>query len=116
MQITGKATISVDGKELPTENGAKLTVAGVKRNVERHGGRTYYHEEEVAAELDCNILHTKDVDVVALSNMVGVTGLFKADTGQVFILRGGFTTEPVPIDASSGKSALKMAFQSVDKK
>ncbi len=40
-QITGKATIYVDGEQLQMENGAKANPGGISRQFERHGGRTY---------------------------------------------------------------------------
>ncbi|MBA1445881.1 MAG: phage tail tube protein [Gammaproteobacteria bacterium] len=41
MQITGKATISVDGNVLATEDGATLNPGGANRSPERHGNDTY---------------------------------------------------------------------------
>lgn len=114
-KITGKAVITVDGTRYATENGATLNPGGVNRAAERHGGETYFREEEVAPTLECNVLHTADTDILALSAIVGATVMFEAETGQKFLLRGGFTTEPVPLDTSSGKSALKMSARSCDK-
>jgi hypothetical protein len=113
-QIAGKAVVNFDGKQLATENGAKLNPGGVKRDAERNGGRTYWQEKEVAPDLECNVLLNSDADVIALSNAVGITVIFTADTGQKFVCRGGATTEPVMFDAGSGKGALKMCFDSVD--
>lgn len=114
-RITGIAEITVDGKRFAIENGATLNPGGINRTPERHGGDTFYKEEEVPPMLECNVLHTSETDIIALSNIVGATVLFKADTGQRFMLRGAFTTEPVVLDASSGKSALKMSARSCDK-
>jgi type 1 fimbria pilin len=113
-QLAGKATINFDGTQLATENGAKLNPGGANRKAERHGGRSYYQEEEVAGDLECQVLLTKDADVVALSNAVGITVQFTADTGQKFVCRGGVTTEPVVFDTGAGKAPLKMTFDSVD--
>jgi hypothetical protein len=114
MKITGKGTLTVDGTRFAIENGATLNPGGVNRVAERHGGETYYREEEVPPSLECNVLHTADTDILALSNLVGATVMFEADTGQKFLLRGAFATEPVPIDSSSGKSALKLSARGCD--
>src|SRR4030067_3407954 len=107
MKITGKAVITVDGTRYATENGATLNPGGVNRVPERHGGETYYREEEVPPMLECNVLHTADTDIIALSAITAATVMFEADTGQKLLLRGAFTTEPAVIDASSGKPARK---------
>ena len=113
-QITGKVVIRVDGEVLPTENQATLTPDGVTRNAERHGGKTYFSEEETAPMLECNILITKNVDVKALSNIIGATVLFEADTGQQYVMRQAFTTEVVSHNGS-GKTAMKMSSDTVEK-
>lgn len=113
-QITGKATIHVDGTIIPTENGATLNPGGANRKPERHGGVTYYVEEEVPPTVECTVQHTSEVDIVALSGIVGATVLFAADTGQKFTLRGAFATEPVSLNAGTGKAGLKLAANSCD--
>lgn len=115
MKITGKGVLTVDGTRFAIENGATLNPGGVNRAAERHGGETYYKEEEVPPTLEGNVLHTADTDIIALSNITDATVMFEADTGQKFLLRGAFTTEPVPLDSSSGKSALKMSARGCDK-
>lgn len=114
-KITGKAVITVDGTRFATENGATLNPGGNNRSPERHGGDTYYFEEEVAPMLECSVLHTADADIIALSDITGATVMFEADTGQKFLLRGAFTTEPAVLDGSSGKVALKMSARGCDK-
>lgn len=107
-QITGKVEIRVDGKKLATENRATLNPGGVTRAAERHGGKTYYGEEETPPLLETNVLITKETDVINLGSITGATVMFIADTGQKYVMRDAFTTEPVPHDGS-GKAALKMS-------
>lgn len=114
-QITGRATLYIDGAVIPAENGAKLNPGGVNRKAERHGGTTYYAEEEVMPTLECTVQHTAQVDIQQLSAIKDATVMFEADTGQKWALRGAFTTEPVDLDAGTGKSSLKMAAQSCDR-
>lgn len=114
-RITGIATIMVDGTRLATENGATLDPGGYNREPERHGGDTYYKEDEVPPMVECNVLHTSETDIIALSNITGATIVFEANTGQKYILRGAFATTPVPLDSGSGKSAMKISARSCDK-
>ena len=114
-RITGSGELTIDGTRFAIENGATLNPGGVNRVAERHGGETYYREEEVPPTFEGNVLHTSETDIIALSNIVGATLLFTANTGQSYLLRGAFTTEPVPLDTSSGKSALKMSARGCDR-
>lgn len=115
MHITGKAIINIDGQQLRTENGARLNAGGFNRNPERHGGETYYMEEDVAPTMECTVLHTAETNIIELSDITGATVIFEADTGQQYILRGAFTTEPVELDTSNGRATLRMAANSIDK-
>lgn len=112
-RITGRATIYIDGKRIPTENKAKLNPGGANRKEERHGGKTYFAEEEVPPGVECTVLHTADADIVALSAIVGATVIFEADTGQKYVLRGGFVTGPAELDGD--RVQLKLAADSCDR-
>ena len=114
-RLTGSAEITVDGKRYATENNATLNPGGVETTPERHGGDTFFKEEEVPPMIECAVLHTSDTDILALSAIRNATVLFKANTGQRFMLRGARTISPVTLDTSSGKSALKMSARSCDK-
>lgn len=113
-QIAGIATINIDGKELAVDNAAKMNPGGISRKPERHGGRNYFKEEETPASLEVSVLLTPDIDVIALSSYTNVTAQFKADTGQKYVLRAGYTEDPVEFDTSGGKTQLKLFFESCD--
>ena len=112
--LTGKVTIRVDGQVIAAENKATLNPGGVTRDPESHGGKTYYSEEDVPPLLEASVLITKETDVMALSSITGATVLFEANTGQKFMLRDAFTTDPVVFDGA-GKTALKMSAQAAEK-
>lgn len=114
-QLTGRADIYVDGKKLATEDGATLNPGGQNRKPERHGDDTYFTEEGVPPTVEGNLLHIKDVDVIALSAVKNATLMFHTDNGHKFMLRGAFITEPVHIDAKNGKCPIKFAARSCDK-
>lgn len=113
-QLVGKVTIRVDGNLLETENKATLTPEGVKREPIRHGGKTYYSEEETAPELVCKVLLTKSIDVKTLNEIDNATVLFEADTGHKYYLRKAFSTEVVAFDGE-GVAEMKMSADSTDK-
>jgi hypothetical protein len=108
-RITGRATINIDGASIPSENGAKINIGGVKRNPEVHGGEMYFSEEEMAGNIDCVVNHTADVDMFKLANISGATVLFHCDTGQKILMRGAVVTETLDLDAGKGKVGLKIA-------
>lgn len=114
-QITGKAVIHVDGQRLEMENGAQANPGGIARQFERHGGKTYNKEEEVPPSVEGNVLHTADTDVVALSSISGATVIFEADTGQKYVMGGSAVENPLPIDASTGKSAIRLVGDTWDR-
>jgi len=113
-QLSGKVSIRVDGDFIATENEATLTPDGVKRDPIRHGGKTYFSEEETAPELVCKVLLTKDVDVIKLNQITNATVLFEADTGQKYYMRGAFSTEVVPFEGK-GIAEMKMSANTVEK-
>ncbi len=114
-QLTDKATIRFGGVVQAMEDGVTFNPGGVNREGEVHGGRTYHKGSGVAPMLEGNILHTKDTDVIALSAMTGATVIVELNTGQRYIMRQAFTTEPVPIDSGTGKSPIKISAEKVDK-
>jgi len=113
MQITGKVTIRVDGEVIAAENNATLNPGGVTRDPESHGGKTYYSEVDTPPLMECSVIITKATDVIELNKITGATVLFKADTGQKFMMRDAFTTEPVVFDGA-GKTPWKMSAQAVE--
>ena len=114
MQLTGKAIIRADGLRLRTENGATLSLGGFNRTSERHGGQTYFKEDEVPPKLECSVLHDKDTNLLTLNNITGATIEYECDTGQIYILRDAFVIEPVSLDSGTGKASLMFEANSID--
>lgn len=114
-QITGKATIHVDGVQLRMAKGARLNVGGVSRSPERHGGTTYFAEEEQPPTLTGELLHDKDADLIADGDIRNATVIFEADTGQQYIMRGAYSQNPLELDSGNGRSELTLFGNSCDK-
>jgi len=107
-QITGRATIRVNGKVLKTENGATLNPGGSNRKGNPGGGTNHgYQEEDVIPSLECSVFHMKDTSLRELSDITDATIMFETDTGVKFTLREAYVTEPAVLDAGSGMVPLK---------
>lgn len=108
-KITGRAIIHVDGERLQTENGATLNPGGSNRTSMVGGGEVHgFQEEDVAPSMECSVRHKKGVSLRQLSDITDATVLFETDTGEQYILRDAFTTEPASLNAGDGTVALKM--------
>ncbi|SNT07746.1 phage tail tube protein [Pseudomonas segetis] len=108
-QVTGIATIRVDGVEFPTERGATLNPGGVNRTTRMAGKRVFYNEEPVAATLQCTVLHTAEVDPIDLNTIKNATVLVECDNGQDYMLSGAFVTETAEVNTGEGQVRLNMA-------
>lgn len=94
-QTTGIIKLKLDGSVIESENDATLNPGGIKRTPAVHGGKTYYTEEEVPAEVTFKVPLTKNVNVITLNEMKDKTLTFIADTGQRYLVRGAFTLDVV---------------------
>jgi|CXWL01.1.fsa_nt_gi hypothetical protein len=111
MQRLGKAFIKVDGKLLETMPGAKLNVGGVKRApVNGANAVLGFSEEIVNSMVECEISVSKDTKPLDYSKMADVSITFECDTGQTFVCKNAFLTEPPELTAQEGgKVPLKFA-------
>lgn len=114
-KITGIATISIDGAEIPSERGATLNPGGVNRAVKMAGHRPYYNEEPVAPTLQCTVLHTEDIDIIDLGKITGATVLFECDNGQDYALYDAFVTETAELNSGEGQVRLNMAARRIER-
>lgn len=87
-KVTGKAYISLDGNKLHSENGAELSPGGdiKKAQMSVHGLVGHAVEEIQAGKISCTLIHTSDIDVVALQNWSG-TAIFETDSGLRYMIR-----------------------------
>lgn len=114
-KITGRATITVDGKRFKTDKGATLNPGGANRTAIVGGGGVHgYQEEDVAPSIECTVYHHKDVSLRELSDITGATVLFETDTGKQWILRDAWTSEPAALNAGDGTISLRMEAMACD--
>ncbi len=114
-QITGRATITVDGKRFKSDSGATLNPGGASRSSVVGGGEVHgFQEEDVAPSMECSLFHNAELSLRALSDITSATVLFETDTGKQFMLREAWTTEPATLNSKDGTVPLKMEAISCD--
>lgn len=111
-QLLGRAYIKVDGDLLRSNTGAKIDLGGVMRGAvvgnQVHG----YSESVKEATVECEISLAKGDNLEKIRNIADATVTFECDTGQTYIVRQAFLTEPpVVTEGEGGKIALKFAGQ-----
>lgn len=109
-QITGKATIYVDGVELRTADDATLNPGGVTRQPVKGSGRVHgFTEETVEPQLECTVYHTGDTSLADIGKIKDATVTFLTDTGRRFVLTGAWVTDPSPLKTKGGEVSVKMS-------
>jgi hypothetical protein len=106
-QITGKATVKVDGEELLADVDATLNVGGVSRQAVMgpHGVQGFQESPEAPA-LSTTVRHTAKTDLIALGKITGATVLFETDTGDTYMLRRAFVTDTIELGSGNGNVRL----------
>ncbi|MEJ1378174.1 MAG: phage tail tube protein [Candidatus Sedimenticola sp. (ex Thyasira tokunagai)] len=109
-QVTGRAYIKVNGKELRTLDGASFNPGGVNREAMKGGGKVHgFKEDDVEPTMKCKVVHTKDTSLKELADITDATVIFETDTGKRFVMREAWTSEPPELDANGGSIDLSMA-------
>lgn len=115
-QITGKATVKVDGEEKLTDVDATLNVGGASREpVMGPRGVQGFRESPAAPTLSTTQRHTKDTDLVALASIKDATVLFETDTGDTYMLRRAFVSEPPELSSGSGNIRVNWGSYGVER-
>lgn len=109
----GKAYIKVNGQLLESMPGASIDIGGVERKpVVGNNSVLGYSESPRPAMVECEIAVGQNTSLTDLAKAVDATITFECDTGQTYIVREGFLTEPPKAtDGEGGKVPLKYAGQ-----
>jgi hypothetical protein len=109
-QVLGRAIIRWGGRTIESEKGASLDTGGVRRNVVVYGRKVGHAEETAPAMLECVTALEAGAAVAEWNALKEATATFEADTGQVYVIRDAFLTEPLKMtDGEGGKVAFKLA-------
>ncbi len=109
-RIVGRFTLRIDGQAYATKTGATLNLGGVQRNVEKTGYEVNYSEEPMEATFQGAIQLKAGMSLEPLRNLADAVVQVEADTGQTWVIRGAFLTEPLSFsDGSGSEVALNLA-------
>lgn len=98
----GIVTVTVDGETLDSLPGAKLDTGGVSRREVVGDQRIGFAEQRKPASVECEISFSSQTQAERLNKADDATVVFAADTGQRFVLREAWLTEPVIITGGEG--------------
>lgn len=106
-KLMGRATIRIDGQTFKAEKGATLDIGGVKRSTKNAtSGVAGFSEEIVQSKLEFPFFLPAGVSVAQIRTWDNVVVSFEADTGQTWIINGGWATDTPVIEESDGKSKI----------
>lgn len=107
-KVWGQTIITVDGLYLQTEGKGSIEVGGTARSgIEGDNRAGMFNEKTVPSKVECSVLMTGDVSLVALQAIDNATLVHECDTGQTYIVRNAYVVDAV--SASDGKA--KVTFQ-----
>ena len=111
-QLLGRAYIKVDGALLRTNTGAKIDLGGAIRAAVVGNAVHGYSEAVKQSSVECEISLAAGDSLESIRNIKDATITFEADTGQVYVVRSAWLTEPpVVSEGDGGKIALKFEGQ-----
>ncbi|MEM6905998.1 MAG: phage tail tube protein [Pseudomonadota bacterium] len=85
-QAFGRATITVNGQVLDSENGAMIDVGGITRETQTTDQQSHYVESRRPAMVRCRVPLTAGLRVSDFNDMPNVSIQFQCDSGQFFVL------------------------------
>lgn len=110
-KLFGAAQVVFDGEVLQTLTGAQLDVGGRVRTARNGPVSTHgFSESAKEATVECEIVMPAGFEVQRLRDAEDVTITFKCDTGQSYVIRNGWTSEPpTATDGDDAKWSVKFA-------
>ncbi len=99
----GKAIIKVDGKVLESLPGAKLDIGGIERTTVVGANAVQgFYETPKPSKLEAEISVGRDTRLADIRSWDNVTVSFECDTGQMYVVQGGWCTNTPEVTASEG--------------
>ena len=101
MIVTGRAFIKLEGKILPTANGAKLNYGNDERApVIGDQGVRGYAVKPVAPQIEATIQHAGDISLKTLAQTKDTNITFECDSGKTFVLRNAWLASALELTAN----------------
>lgn len=112
-QLLGRAWIKVDGDLLRSNDGAKIDLGGPVRDPVVGSHSVHGYAEKIKeATVECEISLAKGDSLETIRNITDAIITFECDSGQTYVVRQAFLTEPPVItEGEGGKVPLKFAGQ-----
>lgn len=106
-RITSRIKVLVDGDELLNKTGWTFNPGGINRTTVNGDQKTHgYTEEIMNAQVTGDISHTEAQDLVALGDIENATIVIETNSGQSYVIRGAWLTEPGALNTSEGGVTL----------
>lgn len=104
-KVWGQTRVRIDGKEYATEGKSSLEIGGVKREAVAADHRAgYFMESTEPGKMEVNLLVTAGISLSALQAMDDANVTFEADTGQTYVMDGGYVSDMISV--SDGKAKV----------
>lgn len=106
-KLFGKGRIRVDGKSWRTHAGGSLDMGGIKRNP-RPGSNDAdaYTEEVVPSKIETELQFGEGDSLAEIGAISDATITWELDTGQTYIIRGGYSSETPTLTEGEGKAKV----------
>lgn len=105
-QIYGRAQVTVDGTLLRTVQGVQLDTGGVKNTSRPAANEINYSQELVPSKLQCKVQVAAGDSLDDFQNMIGVTINVDFDSGQSYVINGGWRTDTPVVTDGQGECTL----------
>jgi len=106
-QVTGIVYVKVDGELFRSKEGAKLSLGGKERSAQVGHSVYGYAEKVVPASLEFSIAHVGGDDLIGIQNKIDSTLEFETDTGDTYMVKDAFCTNPSELSGGEGEATFK---------
>lgn len=108
-KVVGQVTITVDGERWPTDGQSTLELGGVTRNsVTGDFDAGSFNETPMPAKLDCSLLVKQGRSLGQIGAIDNATITMTTDTGQTYVVRNAYCSEPPVLTSNDGKAKVVM--------
>ena len=87
MQVSGRATIKLEGEALRSKPGSSMQIGGIAREFDVTDQlQSYFRERGKVAMIKVTVIHASDTELVKLRDFKNGTITFETDTGRVYTI------------------------------
>jgi uncharacterized protein YacL len=87
VQVSGRATIKLEGEALRSKPGSSMQIGGIQREFDVTDQlQAYFRERGTVAMIKVTVIHASDTELVKLRDWKDGTCTFETDTGRVYTI------------------------------